>query len=168
MIPIITGVIASSIAGVTVYMFGGYYSCDNADSVNIYTTSPVLGVGVKLYLNIGLTTEYTDPIDGRGTLFRTGGAGEPAYGLNAGTSQIAAAYTVLPLTNTYDGCGSGTSSTPIYVNGSPSPGTKVYTVCYADPAFYASGTYFTGSGVGQSILNIDVNGEISSVTSCST
>lgn len=165
MIPIITGVIASSVTGINVYGYNGSSSCDNTLFATAYTTSPILGVGVKLYVNPQLTIEYTDPVDGYGTLFKTSGV---VYLLGE-FSEIATTYNEIQPTTNYNGCGSSGVQSIIYIDGAVIPGTSIYTTCYADSSYYASGgTYFTGPGYGDSIINVDANGGISSSASCST
>ena len=164
MIPIITGVIASSITKTSIFNWAGSLDqCGAVTGYTAYTTSPILSIGVKVYYNAALTQTWYDNL---GSLFIYNNV---AYILDL-DSLITASYAkVNNSAPTYGGCGDTAQSSTVYpLDTGFTPGTKVYTVCYEDSSMYASGTFFVGNGVGQSIIVMAGDGTVFSNTGCGT
>lgn len=172
MIPIITGVIASSYSKeeVVIYQFNGADSCSGASAI-AFATSPILTVGVQLYADEELNSIYWGNPNAS---FSINGF---IYFPNNDSSAIGAVYTCLTqhwTTAGGSGCGGSTSTGYFWWDGDIFNNVvTVYVVPYNDPNQKAISTSFgyDSSETGQPanyLVSTDNNGIVNSVTSCGT
>lgn len=155
MIPIITGVIASSIAVGGIFSFNGQGDCLASSPVTVYTTSPILAYGVTLYENVELTLPYNG-------LFIMSGV---VYVVSDGNITIIAAEFTTGKYSTYDGCFGETPSGNIWIpSNNTSVGGAVYTACYADDSTKAiNQTYNIDNSGNNLIANVTISTDGSGV-----
>ncbi len=165
MIPIITGVVASSIIKAGVFSWvGALDQCGAVTGYTAYTTSPTLSIGVKIYYNESLTSTWFDFL---GSLFFYNNV---AYILDEDSAIVTNYQKINNVAVIYGGCGDGGVVGNIYhQDANFSIGSKVFSTCYADSTYYlAGGLYYLGEGMGQNILEIGTVGDVVSYNSCGT
>ena len=142
MIPIITGVIASSIAASSIYSFNGQADCMGGSPVTVYATSPALIYGVVLYQDAELITTYSG-------LFLYGGL---AYVVSNGDiTNIATEFTTGTY-STYSGCFDGIPSGIIWIPSGNLSSGAVYTACYADDSTLAKSQFYNIDNSGSNLI----------------
>jgi len=142
MIPIITGVIASSVAR-GVYSFTGQADCFGSSPVTVYTSSSSLSYSSVLYQNPDLTSPYSG-------LFITSGM---VYVVSeTGNITIIATEFVSGRYSTYDGCGGETPSGNIWIPSGNTNSGAVYTACYADDSTKALNQTYNIDNSGSNLI----------------
>jgi len=156
MIPIITGVIASSIGGGVYFTYNLYTDCANTEPITLYSDSAALIVGTYLYSDSALTIPYDS---GAAVI----GSGGPVYRLQGG--QITETYACFSENIAYSDCTQTTQLGTVFVEDNDYTNTGKRVSTNPEGTNLYSSQFFEIAGYE---LSTDGNGEINNVQICGT
>lgn len=149
-----------------VYQWYGETLCASGNYETVFTSAPALAYGVVLYSDSALTTLYPHSVfiyEGTVYVVNPGGGSDITI--------IATEFSGNARYATFDNCYGGVFSNIWIPTNSLSPGSAVYTACYADDSTKAIvQTYIIDSNrnntSGNLIITTDGSGVISSTQAC--